>query len=103
MQRFRMREPGGLEPEFLVVADRVDDKRVAVPASDRRAVVARDDIRRLREGPAVRGDDAPVAVAVAVEDEDTRPQIDELKSLRSEELPRSAGRHAPAEGIVLEP
>src|SRR5581483_7491555 len=102
MERLRVGEPAVGHPELLVVAHRLDNQRVAVPAPDGRAVVAEHELGRLRERAAVRVDDAPVAVAAAVEHEDA-PELallDELDAVGHLELARSPRRDAARQRII---
>jgi hypothetical protein len=104
MQAFGVGKAAAHEPELLVVADRVHDKRIFFPAADGGAVVTRDDVGGLALWAAVRIDDAPVAIAVAEEHEDAAELalLDKLKPLRPKKLPRSTRRHAAGDRIVLE-
>ena len=97
-------KPAAREPESLVVADRIDDQRVLLPAADRVAVVGEHDLGRLPLRPPVGVDHAPVAVAAAHQHEDASDLalLDELHAIRHLELARTAGRHAARDRIVLE-
>src|SRR5262245_35002519 len=71
VELLRVRCPAAVEPELVVVADRVDDERVAFPTSDRVAVPARKQIVWMLA--AIHVDDAMRArVAELVQDVDLR-------------------------------
>ena len=88
------RRSAAIHPEAFVVADGVDDQRVAFPPADGVAVEGRIEIRRMRAAVHV---DRPVRVRAAdVEDENALNlrQLDELDAVRRQELAHEARRLA---------
>src|SRR5580658_9262728 len=92
------------EPEFFVETYGVDNQSVFLPMADRSAIVSANCIVRLPLGTAIGIDDPPVAVATSQKHQNA-PQLllfDELKSMRSLKLARSARWKTAGKGIVLE-
>src|SRR2546423_14504080 len=94
MQLLGRRRAAPIHPEPLVVADGVDDERVAFPPADRVAVERRREGGRMRA--AVHEDLAVRMRATDVEDEDAfnLRQLDELDAVRREELAHEPRRLA---------
>src|SRR5690606_14426879 len=97
----RMRQAPAIEPEAFVEARAVDDERIALPPADRVAVIARREIGGVRASVHVHGAEGVRPADI----EDVEPllvgQIDELDTVRRQELPRRAGRLAPRVRLEL--
>src|SRR5262245_15716147 len=102
MQRFRVRQAAGSEPKPFIEADGVDDQRTLLPVTDRTSVIAWHLICGLADGPPIRINDPPVAVAPAQQHKNASQfsLLDELKSIGHEELARAARRQATGQRII---
>src|SRR5665213_100908 len=101
LQLFAVRMAGSVEPGPIVIAERFDHQRIAVPVCDGVTQISWIYIVGVRKLPSIHIDHAPDVRTPFINEQDAIRQLVDLRGIRSVEHARIAGRQTEAFRIVL--